>query len=739
MRKQDVGIFLRLVIGLFVLLGGGWLGYGQRSPWLVPWLGLAYTALYIAGKWHVWKHLWHGGGAGGWLRALAATYPVQLVLAALVYLVGLGLGRLFTSGELATQLQRGDFIALAIFAAMALALALVVNVLEGGRGAAATIVADMLEESTAGRHAAVEDEGADFVVTDEVITPANLLSAARYGYDYARIALLEGTLHDGRRPQKVPFAASELAIRRAEQRLGFTLPQTLKAIYRHKDGGLAKELFVAAASEPRPVYEDWKSAFGGYESLYAVGELRTVHDSFLDFTGEDDTEAFPEGAKRLLVLAQWYRETTFLDYRKDGEPRVGIVDFDREDWQDTALWFDSFDVFVAALRRVDSDQDRLQPARVLGQHGPSAAEPDAFWVWSVRAADHGVDETLWRQAQGRLGKTLPAALRPFLAAVNGGLCLFDTLPGRGEDGGELYPFPEHYLAGVQSWLSLRELSGRLEFAEGDRPWAERWPDSEHLVVMSASYDRALLLDYRQGARQTENQEGEPRVLSARNLDDPAAVVDLGTPADFVRALRAEQNPHWGSAPVGDPRLSARSAAAPTFWMPGPPAGAVGEEQLASAVERLGLVLPQTLVSWLGVSNGGAVRFRYQPPLRPNPAGYLNPVPTEREWIDLFPDGIAPLERWQTLADWNSAHGEDFGEALRQRAYSQFVRDEYGDPVRVLVIAQGRDRLCLLDASREHHADNACVVLLRREAGTWRETYRSAGLRALALRARRDEW
>lgn len=78
---------------------------------------------------------------------------------------------------------------------------------------------------------------------------------------------------------------------------------------------------------------------------------------FLDYANEDDLDQFPKGAKHLIILVQWYRETLLLDYRDGGEPCVGFVDFGRvgdrsqEDWRGHAITWPDFDSFFATLYR----------------------------------------------------------------------------------------------------------------------------------------------------------------------------------------------------------------------------------------------------------------------------------------------------------------------------------------------------------------------------------------------------
>jgi cell wall assembly regulator SMI1 len=541
------------------------------------------------------------------------------------------------------------------------------------------------------------------------------------------LALTKVTMHDGSRPLRKPRAANDLAIAAAEERLGVTLPEGLKRIYRVKDGGSTRGVMVPLVANPRPVFDDWDTAFGGYDDLHALDRLRTVHDAFLDFTDEDDAEAFPEGSKQLVVLAQWYLETTFLDYRAEGEPRVGMVDFENEDWTESARWFDDFDHFMAALRRVDMEHGRTPSPRVLRDEAPSPSQPDRFWgAEGPGVADHGADDARWTTASIRLGVALPEAFRPYLAAVNGGRPRFTVLPGRPGDWRQeeaLDPFMGGPLLGVDQWVSLRLLSDRLVFTPGFPPWADTWQGADRLVVMAGSHDSVLMLDYRRG--------DDPEVLFVADLDDPSSGLDLGTPESFLAALRSFE----GVPVIEDRRLSARAPAPETFWLDGEAPG-LAAEALAAVEGRLGLSLPERLKTWMGRRNGGAVRFRYLPPVMETADGRLR-IKTSETWEDIFPDGVAPAGDWVRLVDWMARRGEDPTPALRGLDHSQFVTAEMGEPSRVIVLAEGPERLTLLDMSRTTSAENGSLVQLRKGSQGWERIHRSGFFRGLSPRAARD--
>ncbi|NJN36162.1 MAG: SMI1/KNR4 family protein, partial [Nitrospiraceae bacterium] len=152
-------------------------------------------------------------------------------------------------------------------------------------------------------------------------------------------------------------AGSAEKIAAAEARLGIAMPEALRAVYLTQNGGSINRLCVPKAeiAEPRR-YDDVVMPFSGYDDLLPCETLRTVFDSTTDFADPDDpeqSETFPEDGHQLVILAQWYRQTLFLDYSAGGEPRVGFVDFDHADWRAHALRWPTFDAFFAALRHYE--------------------------------------------------------------------------------------------------------------------------------------------------------------------------------------------------------------------------------------------------------------------------------------------------------------------------------------------------------------------------------------------------
>ena len=153
-------------------------------------------------------------------------------------------------------------------------------------------------------------------------------------------------------------AGSDEKIATAEARLSITMPDGLRAVYRTQNGGSMNSLCVPKPGIETPrMFEDIVTPFSGYDDLLPCEGLRILFESTTDFADPDDAEQaemFPDGCKRFVVLAQWYRHTLFLDYSASDTPSVGFVDFDHTDWQAHCVRWSSFDSFFAALRHYET-------------------------------------------------------------------------------------------------------------------------------------------------------------------------------------------------------------------------------------------------------------------------------------------------------------------------------------------------------------------------------------------------
>lgn len=144
-----------------------------------------------------------------------------------------------------------------------------------------------------------------------------------------------------------------------EAKLEVTFPDTLIQLYLKQNGGSVGGLITPKVENPREdVEEDWIHPFSGYDDMYTLEHIRTVFESVSDYADySEDLDMYPQNSKRLIILAQWYRETLFLDYRNATEPAVGFVDFDQfenlqtDEWETGAFWWKDFDTFFSRLMR----------------------------------------------------------------------------------------------------------------------------------------------------------------------------------------------------------------------------------------------------------------------------------------------------------------------------------------------------------------------------------------------------
>lgn len=324
---------LRIVTALVVVTGVAAAGYGHRSPWVLTLFAPVLTVLYALGKWTAWRYAWRQGGLRQILAAFALTLPIQLVLAAILYLIGYGLGSLLGQGERVIGLEAFDF---------ALALGLLAF------GAVVTVLINRLEAPRTSVYQAATDFPLE--VDPTPLTVGTFFVGPHYTHkDYTDPAAAAD--------DTIPAAAITRPgmIEAAEARLGVRLPQRLRELYQYQNGGHVGSLWVALKDDPRPLLDDWRGAFShDYCDLLPLEELRTLYDCYLDFTDPEDAAAMAEiplNAKSIVVLTKRYLDTTFLDYSAPGEPRVGIVDFEQPDDSPEHVYFDNFDSFFAALRR----------------------------------------------------------------------------------------------------------------------------------------------------------------------------------------------------------------------------------------------------------------------------------------------------------------------------------------------------------------------------------------------------
>lgn len=726
---------LRLAIGLLVLLLPAFFGWHFRNPAIIPILGALYVPLYFLGKTGAWQAMRRTGAGNALLKAAPVTFGVQTVLVGACYLIGLGLGTLFAETEMAPALGAWDGAIIAGFAVLALPACVFVAYAERqpapplpvpavGPGGRTTYAAPPVVTAQA---------DADFAVDPRRVTPETFYASAHPGRpDAAGTALTKILDHKGEKPKRLPLRASNRMIAQAEDRLGVTLPETLRAIYRIQNGGSLPTYYVPREQGAPPTYEHWITAFADdYNSLDPLDRLQILQDDYdlhfdPEYGREEDKQNWIPGADKLVILVARTGYGTALDYRSGPEPGVLLFDHEKGPGKLELMTFDSFDSFLAALREVVSDVRRTDPAHIKTAFGapPDALDADGFWLSGNPGA--GATEQSWRDAGAALGVTLPAALYPFYQAANGGTTKYAVaLPD--PDGGEpvrVFPAGSCISASVllrlEHFVSLATLSDRLDFVDDRPPWSTLFAEPHKLIVISAAFDKATLLDYRAG--------GEPAVLVVPDLDSPDSAIPFASMEDFLQRLRCFGIERFAVRDgTGDPRISARRADAATFWRGGQDRAPVSEGAVAAFVEKWGLAnhgLPGPLTSIYAVQNGGLVRFRHAPPQGNYPHGRANSDASTETWQDVFPDGLLPMENWQHFSDWREAHGLALTQSLydfAERIDPPCKNDTHRIKLDLFVIgdhaSQGARMITLLDLSTGSFARNRNILTLRHDVAS----------------------
>lgn len=317
---------LCLITGLLLLAGVLLAGFYGRSPWIILPLWLAFTVSFVIGRLKRWQLAIKQHGTHTLAKGIASTFISQLILVSLLYLVGLGLGTLLSGYNKLGTFGQYDWIwafSLGLFGAVA---GLIISRLE-----------HQVKQSANEANSKPETPFPDF--------PIRILKAP----------ITPETFFHSQTSEDDPAGLSDAEITAVETRLGIKLPDGLRALYRHQNGGYLSVMCITPPDKTPPFgIDDLLHPFSGYNDLHACTELKTVWEGFLDFADPDDKEnyghLFENGTDKMVLLAQWYQESLFLDYNQAGAPRVGYVDFDRQNWIEHTKWWPSFEAFFAALR-----------------------------------------------------------------------------------------------------------------------------------------------------------------------------------------------------------------------------------------------------------------------------------------------------------------------------------------------------------------------------------------------------
>jgi SMI1 / KNR4 family (SUKH-1) len=340
---------LRLVSGLILVLSVVAAGAMARSAWLILPLAVIYTTVFILGRWKSWRLSIKSDPLSRVLANVFSTGAVQAILVTVLYLIGRGAASVFGNTANAVLSSWDIFYCMSI-AIAGISLGSIVAWKERGESVNSNLDTygdDMnTPTSAAQRH--------EIRLLPESINLDNFFHSIHYSH---------GT-YEG--PERIYVsipnensAGSDTKITAVEKRLAIQLPEKLKALYRVQNGGSIDSLCTVKHDVTEAHwYEDLVLPFGGYDDLLPTELLRSMFDSASDYADPNDesqAESFPEGCKKMIILAQWYRHTLFLDYNGSGAPKVGFVDFDHSaQWQTHCVWWDSFETFFSALRRYET-------------------------------------------------------------------------------------------------------------------------------------------------------------------------------------------------------------------------------------------------------------------------------------------------------------------------------------------------------------------------------------------------
>jgi len=337
-----------------------YLGLSQRSLWVIPLFAVVFTILFIHGKQTQWKKLLQERKAMI-VPNLLMTGLSQVVVVGVSYLVGFGLAHLVTDPGPRLPLTAMDYYMAIGLLIVGFGLGTIANKMTA---AIYTDLTDMisgakdqldeLDSNLANYTGATSAQDIEIRILDTPVTPESLIASIHYSH--GKYVGEDNTFDNT--PTEAS-AGGEDKIAEAEARLGLQLPEGLRAIYRlHNGGSIADVCIIKDGVEGTDLrHEDILTPFSGYNDLNPLEQLVTARDSFLDFASPDEdiyAPLFEGGTDKMIVLAQWYRETLFLDYNQPGEPRVGFTDFDNDDWQNHTQYWSNFGTFFAALRHYET-------------------------------------------------------------------------------------------------------------------------------------------------------------------------------------------------------------------------------------------------------------------------------------------------------------------------------------------------------------------------------------------------
>jgi hypothetical protein len=322
-------VWLRAVAGFSLIVMTIGFGIAGSHMTIVANLGLVFSLTYIFDKWTLWKLAFKTETTIQLFKRLLTTALVQIVVCALFYLIGRGIGHILKIEIHQNQEAQENYILMGV-----LLLNLILSYLIKKHEFKTTL------PQTTSTSLSSKPRTWHMIFNPEPISIENFYT------DFYH-----------RQPDELRYPSAE-KIQEFERKLNLEFPPLLKSLYLKQNGGYCSDLWVPAKSEPTDLLDDWRAVFShDYCYLLPLEKLGTVYDSYRDFLTEAqiaEDPQIPKNAKKYLILCQRYLDTTFLDYSQPGEPRVGVVDFDGIDKKD--VWFENFEEFFKYLRRADIEE-----------------------------------------------------------------------------------------------------------------------------------------------------------------------------------------------------------------------------------------------------------------------------------------------------------------------------------------------------------------------------------------------
>jgi hypothetical protein len=355
---------LRIATGLVLVGAVVAAGFLRMAPRNVLWLGVAFTLSYVCGRFVAWQYVYRQRKLMAALGALPLTFLVQVLLVSVLYLLGLGLSTLF---QLVPS-PRNAFVNETLYAfylgLFGVLSGLLISWLESRSDNDLARINQLFGSGTAsdanlsvlGQQANVDRSNqsprAELTLLPEPVTVQSFFRGIHYSHFSKQAA--DGVAKHAPNAQS---AGDPQKIADMQSRLAIVLPAKLASIYLHQNGGSINSICVPKAGAEEPKYfDDVITPFSGYDDLYPLEVIDSLHEAISNYADPElQPEEFPEGCERMFVLARWYQETLFLDYRDRTEPRVGFVNFeDLDDWQDRCVWWESFDEFFDQCRHFET-------------------------------------------------------------------------------------------------------------------------------------------------------------------------------------------------------------------------------------------------------------------------------------------------------------------------------------------------------------------------------------------------